>query len=56
MAGEGFNHNFPLPPGTEDDVYCGELRKGAKLIEEFNPVYLIVRYEDDVTSMMGRLR
>jgi len=40
--GEGFNHNFPLPPGTDDDAYCGELRKGTKVIDEFNPVYLIV--------------
>jgi len=40
--GEGFNHNFPLPFGTDDGAYCGELRKGAKVIEEFDPAYLIV--------------
>lgn len=40
--GEGTNHNFPLPFGTDDGAYCGELRKGAKVIEEFNPNYLIV--------------
>ena len=40
-----FNHNFPLPPGTEDAIYCDTLRKGAKIIEGFNPVHLIVRYE-----------
>ncbi|KAF9650029.1 Arginase/deacetylase [Thelephora ganbajun] len=50
--GEGFNHNFPLPPGTGDYAYCGELRKGARVIDEFNPAYLIVRYEHDVISMM----
>jgi len=56
VPGEGFNHNFPLPPGTDNDAYCGELRACAKVIDEFNPVYLIVRYEDNVTSMMSRLR
>ena len=49
----GFNHNFPLPLGTGDEVYCGELRKGAKVIEEFNPAYLIVRYEHGIISMMA---
>ena len=44
-VGEGFNHNFPLPHGTDDDAYCGELRKGAELIDEFDPAYLVVRYE-----------
>jgi len=40
--GEGFNHNFPLPLGTEGNAYCGELRKSAEVIDEFNPAYLIV--------------
>ena len=42
--GEGFNHNLPLPPGTEDGAYCGELRKGVQVIDDFDPACLIVRY------------
>lgn len=55
-SGEGFNHNFPLPPGTGNSAYCGELGKCAQVIDEFDPVYLIVRYERHAISMMGRLR
>ena len=54
--GGGTNHNFPLPFGTDDGAYCGELRKGATVIEEFNPNHLIVRYEHDVISMTDCLR
>lgn len=54
--GEGFNHNFPLPLGTEGGAYCGELEKGAEVIDEFNPAYLIVRYEHYVIWVMSCLR
>jgi acetoin utilization deacetylase AcuC-like enzyme len=50
--GEGFNHNFPLPFGTECAAYCSELRKGAEIIDGFDPAYLVVRYAHDVIWMV----
>ena len=41
-AGHGFNHNFPLPPGIDDDRYLQVLDKVLHLIREFAPAYLVI--------------
>ena len=41
-AGEGFNHNFPLPPRTEIGTFEAALRDGCERITEFGPARLIV--------------
>ena len=41
-AGEGFNLNFPLPPGTPYGVWAEALDAGLKRIGEFAPDALVV--------------
>lgn len=40
--GKGFNHNFPLPEGTDETLYLQTLDKAIKHIERFQPTFLIV--------------
>jgi acetoin utilization deacetylase AcuC-like enzyme len=40
--GEGFNANFPLPPGSTIDEYSKALESALARIDQFNPAYLIV--------------
>jgi len=41
-AGEGFNLNLPLPPGTGDDAFMQALDKALCAISNFAPDYLLV--------------
>ncbi|MBN2446809.1 MAG: histone deacetylase family protein [Phycisphaerae bacterium] len=40
--GKGFNHNFPLPEGTDETLYLQTLDKAVKHIERFKPTFLVV--------------
>ena len=40
--GLGTNHNFPLPPKTNDHLYNEYVDKALKLIGNFDPKYLVV--------------
>jgi acetoin utilization deacetylase AcuC-like enzyme/GNAT superfamily N-acetyltransferase len=40
--GLGFNHNFPLPDGTTPQDYRKVLSDALKLIEKFDPSYIVV--------------
>ncbi|MEK7265244.1 MAG: histone deacetylase family protein [Pseudomonadota bacterium] len=41
-AGEGFNCNFPLPRGSNDEAFLAALREALALIGAFNPGALVV--------------
>jgi acetoin utilization deacetylase AcuC-like enzyme len=41
-AGEGFNHNLPLPQGSRDDLFLGAIRQALARIERFAPSGLVV--------------
>ena len=41
-AGRGFNHNFPLPAGVDDDHYLQVLDQVLELIRQFTPGFLVV--------------
>ncbi|MEW6403495.1 MAG: histone deacetylase family protein [Chloroflexota bacterium] len=41
-AGLGFHRNFPLPKGTDDQIYLSALNEALQLIRNFAPKYLIV--------------
>jgi acetoin utilization deacetylase AcuC-like enzyme len=40
--GLGFNHNWPLPPGTGDDVYLTALDEALGVIRRFEPRFVVV--------------
>ena len=55
--GEGFNHNFPLPPHTAIDGYLRALGPACDIIAEYAPAYLIVSlgfdtHEEDPIGVM----
>ncbi len=41
-SGEGFNHNYPLAPGTTYDIWSDALRDACRKIEAFAPDALVV--------------
>lgn len=41
-AGEGFNHNFPMPFGTDWKVWSNSLDSACDLISRYNPDILII--------------
>lgn len=47
-AGLGFNHNFPLPPDTDDAGYIKTLEKALARIDRFRPEFLVVSLGLDV--------
>jgi acetoin utilization deacetylase AcuC-like enzyme len=49
-AGEGFNHNFPLPEGIGDDDYLTTLAQALSIIERFAPRYLVVSVGLDIAK------
>ncbi|HEX6964174.1 MAG TPA: histone deacetylase family protein [Gemmatimonadaceae bacterium] len=49
-AGEGFNHNFPLPENVTDDEYLQTLEKALELIEHFAPRYLVLSVGLDIAK------
>jgi len=55
--GLGFHRNFPLPKGTDDEAYWQTLDHALKLIQDFNPAYLVVSagmdiYADDPLGLI----
>ena len=40
--GDGYNLNFPMPPGTPFDVWRAAMAKGLERIAEYNPDVLII--------------
>jgi acetoin utilization deacetylase AcuC-like enzyme/GNAT superfamily N-acetyltransferase len=49
-AGDGFNHNFPLPEGIHDEEYLETLRQALSIIERFAPRYLVVSVGLDIAK------
>jgi acetoin utilization deacetylase AcuC-like enzyme len=58
--GDGYNyhHNFPLPPGTDDENYLAALAEAINLIQKFKPNYLIVSVGADIykDDPLGRFK
>ena len=55
-AGEGFNVNFPLPPGTGFDVWAAALLEACQCISNFAPDAIVVSlgvdtFKDDPISL-----
>lgn len=40
--GKGFNHNFPLPPNTDDQTYLETLDKALHTLNQMSPRFLIL--------------
>ena len=49
-AGEGFNHNFPLPEHVEDDAYLETLVRALAIVERFDPRYLVLSMGLDIAK------
>ena len=49
-AGDGFNHNFPLPEGIGDDEYLQTLAQALAVIERFAPRFLVVSVGLDIAK------
>ncbi len=48
--GEGFNRNWPLPLGTDDEAYLNALQEALAVIREFDPRYLVVSAGFDIAA------
>jgi acetoin utilization deacetylase AcuC-like enzyme len=46
--GVGFNRNFPLEPPVDDERYLAVLEKAFKLIQRFEPRFLLVSLGFDI--------
>ena len=40
--GEGYNFNFPLPRGTQDEIYLETLDRALEVVEDFQPQALVI--------------
>lgn len=49
-AGKGTNFNWPLPLGTGDDQYLEALNEAAAVIQQHDPMYLIVDFGQDIAE------
>jgi acetoin utilization deacetylase AcuC-like enzyme len=49
-AGEGFNHNWPLPRGTGDALYLKTLEAAVQTIHNYHPAYLVVSAGFDICA------
>ena len=49
-AGEGYNHNFPLPEDVGDDEYLRTLERALELIEHFAPRFLVLSVGLDIAK------
>jgi acetoin utilization deacetylase AcuC-like enzyme len=49
-AGEGYNHNFPLPENVRDDDYLRVLEQALSLIEQFAPHCLVLSVGLDIAK------
>jgi acetoin utilization deacetylase AcuC-like enzyme/GNAT superfamily N-acetyltransferase len=47
-AGHGFNRNYPLYPGVDDNGYIDTLEKALKAIGKFRPDYLVLSLGFDI--------
>jgi acetoin utilization deacetylase AcuC-like enzyme len=48
--GQGTNHNWPLPRGTEDVAYLQALDQALAVVREFAPRYLVVSAGFDIVA------
>jgi acetoin utilization deacetylase AcuC-like enzyme len=46
--GFGFHHNFPLPPGTTDEMYLSTLEQASEIIRGYKPRFLVVSAGMDI--------
>jgi len=46
--GKGFNKNYPLPPGTQDEDYLKVLKKAIAEFKSFGPKFLVVSLGFDI--------
>jgi len=49
-AGKGFNRNFPLYPGTDDDTYVKTLIEALGTLRRFKPDYFVVSLGLDIMA------
>ena len=49
-AGEGFNHNFPLPEGVGDDAYLAVLAEALAVVRQFAPAALVLSVGLDIAK------
>ncbi|KPK34456.1 MAG: hypothetical protein AMJ66_03725 [Betaproteobacteria bacterium SG8_40] len=49
-AGKGFNRNFPLYPGTDDDAYLKTLNEALGILRRFKPDYFVVSLGLDIMA------
>jgi len=49
-AGEGFNRNWPLPPGTGDVPYLEALDEALAVVKEFDPDYFVISAGLDIVA------
>ncbi len=47
-AGQGFNHNWPLPFGTDDLLYLKNLEAAISVVRDFHPGYLVISAGFDI--------
>ncbi len=47
-AGEGFNRNYPLRPGVDNQGYVSTLKRAIDRVRNFSPTYLIVCFGADI--------
>jgi acetoin utilization deacetylase AcuC-like enzyme/GNAT superfamily N-acetyltransferase len=48
--GKGFNRNFPLYPGVDDDAYLKTLAEALKVFRRFKPNFLVVSLGFDIMA------
>ncbi|MCB1703827.1 MAG: histone deacetylase family protein [Halioglobus sp.] len=48
--GKGFNRNYPLYPGVDDNAYCETLAQALKAIGRFGPDYLVLSLGFDIMA------
>jgi acetoin utilization deacetylase AcuC-like enzyme len=48
--GEGYNRNWPLPPGTSEQIYLQVLDEALQVIRSFQPKYLVLSAGLDIAE------
>ena len=48
--GKGFNRNFPLYPGTDDDTYLKTLSEALNILRRFRPDFLVISLGLDIMA------
>jgi len=49
-AGRGFNRNYPLYPGVDDNAYCETLTQAINVIKRFRPHFLVLSLGFDIMA------